>query len=245
MLKDITGQTFGRLTVVRLSCQRSPQGKAKWHCKCVCGNSAIVVSSQLRSGKTSSCGCLQRENRSLIGLRINRYGNTYRRINILGKRFGRLRVLRFDRIKRGRALWLCQCDCGKIRSLNSCSWGKTRSCGCFRDEQRRVRNERRRKDISGKQFGDLKAIRSTVGRVGRGAYSTVLWHCKCLCGKSHTATTGALLSGNTTSCGCFRNAKLRQPKTTAFKTGVRTTMQMIFHNRRLEKAGAPEVTLHL
>jgi hypothetical protein len=58
--KDITGQRFGRLTVV------SYQGKSKkrislWLCDCDCGCTRIVLSSNLRNGHTKSCGCLQRE----------------------------------------------------------------------------------------------------------------------------------------------------------------------------------------
>lgn len=56
---DLTGQRFGRLVVLE---QAEPyRGEACWQCKCECGNNHVVRSSNLRGGKTKSCGCLARE----------------------------------------------------------------------------------------------------------------------------------------------------------------------------------------
>lgn len=59
IFKDITGQTFGRLTVIGIS-HRSNK-KIFWNCKCLCGNKAFVAGNKLKSGWTQSCGCLQKE----------------------------------------------------------------------------------------------------------------------------------------------------------------------------------------
>ena len=61
---DLTGQKFGRLTVIKRVeslVQPSGQRKTRWLCKCDCGNEKIIQSSQLKSGMTKSCGCLSRE----------------------------------------------------------------------------------------------------------------------------------------------------------------------------------------
>lgn len=60
-IKDLTGKTFGRLTVVADSGKRSYSRNVIWICKCECGNTTHVPSSHLSSGNTKSCGCLQRE----------------------------------------------------------------------------------------------------------------------------------------------------------------------------------------
>lgn len=55
---DLTGQRFGRLTVIR----RSGTGKGRqsqWFCKCDCGADVFALSHNLRSGNTNSCGCLR------------------------------------------------------------------------------------------------------------------------------------------------------------------------------------------
>lgn len=63
-LIDLTGQKFGRLTVLG-QCQSHvlPCGGVltKWLCVCDCGNSAEVIGSSLKRGHTRSCGCLKRE----------------------------------------------------------------------------------------------------------------------------------------------------------------------------------------
>lgn len=60
-LIDLTGQRFGRLTVIKLLDERSKHGEKIWLCKCDCGNEKKAVSSYLRSGETKSCGCYQKE----------------------------------------------------------------------------------------------------------------------------------------------------------------------------------------
>lgn len=60
---DLVGRTFGRLTVVS-EAQRSEHGKTRWVCSCSCGNTVTVVGSDLKGGKTKSCGCFQSEART-------------------------------------------------------------------------------------------------------------------------------------------------------------------------------------
>ena len=65
-LHDLTGQRFGRLTVVSYAGQhkygRLKQcSEAQWDCVCDCGNEVTVPTSSLRKGYTRSCGCLRRE----------------------------------------------------------------------------------------------------------------------------------------------------------------------------------------
>ena len=64
---DLTGQRFGRLTVLsRAEDYVIPSGQHKtmWRCKCDCGNEVNVCSANLRGKHTQSCGCLQREKAS-------------------------------------------------------------------------------------------------------------------------------------------------------------------------------------
>ncbi len=58
-------------------------------------------------------------------------------IDLTGQRFGRLVVIeRAENGKRGKARWLCQCDCGNtcIVDGNHLRSGKTKSCGCVSRE---------------------------------------------------------------------------------------------------------------
>ena len=58
--KDITGQKFGRLTVIKVV-SKNKHRQYKWECQCDCGNISKVISSQLRNGHTKSCGCLHKD----------------------------------------------------------------------------------------------------------------------------------------------------------------------------------------
>lgn len=60
---DLTDKRFGRLLVVARAASINKQ--TAWKCRCKCGNTAVVRSAYLRSGKTTSCGCFQRESASL------------------------------------------------------------------------------------------------------------------------------------------------------------------------------------
>jgi hypothetical protein len=60
-LVDLTGQTFGRLTVAGRAAENDPYRKARWDCICSCGGSVTVRSYDLRSGNTVSCGCYKYE----------------------------------------------------------------------------------------------------------------------------------------------------------------------------------------
>jgi hypothetical protein len=59
-----------------------------------------------------------------------------RRIDITGKRYGRLVVLSYSHSNKGFAIWNCQCDCGNTKIIYGASLkkGLTISCGCYRSE---------------------------------------------------------------------------------------------------------------
>lgn len=57
--EDLTGHTFGRLTVLRRDITKSQH--IKWACQCECGNISTPTGGSLRSGVTRSCGCLMAE----------------------------------------------------------------------------------------------------------------------------------------------------------------------------------------
>lgn len=57
-------------------------------------------------------------------------------IDLTGQRFGRWTVLRYAGSHNGAAFWECRCDCGKVKNVRSdhLRYGKSTSCGCFREE---------------------------------------------------------------------------------------------------------------
>ena len=75
---DLTGDTYGRLTVIELSEKRSPSKHVMWVCQCECGNTIIATSNHLRTGTTKSCGCLNKETRANLCRSRVKHGNARR-----------------------------------------------------------------------------------------------------------------------------------------------------------------------
>lgn len=63
MPKDLTGEKFGRLTVIKYYGMIPYDGKnhRAWICKCECGKECVKWGARLRIGKVRSCGCLLKE----------------------------------------------------------------------------------------------------------------------------------------------------------------------------------------
>lgn len=62
---DVTGQKFGRLTVLTRSQNKGT--RAFWDCICDCGNHKTVEGKKLRNGHTQSCGCYRKDKCYLNG----------------------------------------------------------------------------------------------------------------------------------------------------------------------------------
>lgn len=128
--KDLTGQKFGRLTVLGLDHkEKRTNGGTRiyWLCQCDCGNRTICVADSLKNGHARSCGCLKYENRFE---------------DLTGEKFNRWTVLGFSHRRGTRYYWRCKCDCGTIRAVDKTSLmsGATKSCGCLKQEVTTNRN---------------------------------------------------------------------------------------------------------
>lgn len=65
LANDITGQKFGKLTVLKQTFdhlgKRLVRRRARFLCKCECGNEKIFVGNDLLNGKVKACGCVKKE----------------------------------------------------------------------------------------------------------------------------------------------------------------------------------------
>lgn len=64
---DLSGRIFGNLTVIKIS-DDYIRGKARWLCKCKCGNTSIIFANNLVRGNTTSCGCHRKANNKIINI---------------------------------------------------------------------------------------------------------------------------------------------------------------------------------
>lgn len=184
---EMVGVQYGRLTVVRISSEKSKDGRIQCECRCSCGGSVIATAKNLRASNTRSCGCIRKEN-----------GHKSAK-DMTGMRFGKLQVLRHAGTSKQRtAMWWCRCDCGNecVVSGSYLRTGDTKSCGCL---QKELTQRRFTKDLTNQRFGKLVAVRPTDSRERKRG---VEWLCLCECGNYCTVVCEDLCSGATKSCGC-------------------------------------------
>lgn len=114
-------------------------------------------------------------------------------VNLIGRRFGHLKVLSKNsrRDKNRRVLWTCLCDCGKTKKLPTpvLVYGRTSSCRKCNEPE------------IGQRFSSLTVTSKSRLRDSTG---NRLWNCVCECGIQVRVTDRNLKSGNTKSCGCTK-----------------------------------------
>jgi hypothetical protein len=126
---NLIGKSFGDLKVIRFLDATTKQKSRLWECKCICGNIIIKSSNSLKASDTKKhCGCKKAPPKKL---------GPY--IDLIGKKFNRLVVIKCAGFTRSNSMyrWLCQCDCGKkiiVRGAHLKN-GNTKSCGCLKEEK--------------------------------------------------------------------------------------------------------------
>lgn len=122
--KDLTGKTFGKLTVIKLAKERLSDNRITWICQCKCGKEIDRTSAYLKDNRiaTHSCGCA-------LGLK--------RRIKVKpGTKKGKLVVISdaLDKVSPNgdkHSALKCECDCGKVVEVSNKGFrdGRYKSCG--------------------------------------------------------------------------------------------------------------------
>lgn len=107
---SLAGGSYGRLTVMGAAGYLGAPPQAAWRCACICGQLIVVRGSDIKRGRTTSCGCWKREH------------------ELLGQRYGKLVVVG-KRLVGGS--WTCKCDCGLdiTKTAQQLKSSKHQSCG--------------------------------------------------------------------------------------------------------------------
>lgn len=170
--------------------QKTPKGEIKRLCRCDCGTERYVLERALRSGASKSCGCL-RKKRSREALAYDLSGKTFGDLTVLGPG---------EKRERGGLRWKCRCSCGRSYETSSTLLvtGKRTHCG-GPDHQKNYAYS----DITGKKFHSLTALYPLKERDPKGS---VIWHCRCDCGKETDISYNTLMYTAVKSCGCRKKA---------------------------------------
>lgn len=219
---DLTGQTFGNLTVLkRVDDYISPKGNhaKRYLCQCACGNQIEVNASYLKSGTKTLCSYSCKYNNKSYKKRGPKCG--IRLVDLSGQVFGNLTVIkRLDDLISPKGSrnprYLCECKCGKQVEViaNQLKSGRKTSCSfCSLKKQ----------DIVGQRFGrlvvkeyvetnkttyveKLQKIKDVPnGMVVTYSYDAGRWYvCQCDCGNITYVKRNHLINGQTKSCGCLK-----------------------------------------
>ena len=185
--QDLSGEKIGHLTILYRGqdyIQPSGQHKIVWHCVCDCGNECNVRASDIKSGNTTSCGCMSSRKKS-TGLE-----------NLIGKEFGDFIILnrapnRITPSGQKTRVWHCRCKlCGIERDIQASQLKKfSGKCTC---------NKFKPRDLVGKTYNYLKII-----SFDKNCDNKNYWNCICLsCGKEISIEEKRIINGKKISCGC-------------------------------------------
>jgi hypothetical protein len=125
-VKDLTGQRFGKRTVLAFDGIRKPNG-AYWLCVCDCGTKDIVQGTALYKRRADHCMKCKGE--------IQSHRQTD---DLTGQQFNDLSITNKNKRKvaNGDTYWNCLCKCGKkvVAKASDLKTEQTKSCGCQRKE---------------------------------------------------------------------------------------------------------------
>ena len=207
----MTGQRFGKLVVIE---RAENQGyKPMWLCQCDCGNQKIVRADRLKEGSVTSCGCVSNR----------KYRSSAK--DLTGMKFNRLTVIKRMPNRNDKAMWLCKCECGNEKIVESyhLTSGKIKSCGCYKKE---VTSKRSLKDLTGMKFGRWTVLHRAPNKNKRTA-----WTCKCECGTIKDISSNDLLCGDSKSCGCYKIDNHYYKDLTGQKYGLLTVIEKVESHR--------------
>lgn len=187
MVKDITGNRYGRLVVLKEN-GRTKQGKTKWECLCDCGNIKTVAREHLTRGHTKSCGCITEERR------VHNFKDR------TGEKYNKLTFVKYIGDKK----WLFKCECGNtiIARGASITSGKTKSCGCLSRTPKIP-------DRIGFKINGCEVINKKIRHTGN-----VMWLIECGAGHIFYAGDKAISSGDLKCNRCERHIKIRNENRT-------------------------------
>jgi hypothetical protein len=159
--------------------------------------------------------------------------------DLTNQHFGRLTVLGDvgKRTDRGRVLWHCLCECGRVTFVRGdhLKNEEIRSCGCLNEEK----NHKRFKDLTNTETDNFKVIDRAYSKNQR-----VYWNCICKHCGNHIELQSNQIE-RYSSCGCKHNrstkermAEIRDPeslKTTKPTAKSTTGVRGVYYNKRKKR----------
>ena len=149
--KDRTNDIYGRLTVISHA-GKDHRNKHLWLCQCSCGNKKIVVSDNLSSGKSKSCGCLKAEF-------LKKSGNQY---GLYSDRSAAIMKVQYSHLKRRSLGKSKDCNVINFNEFYSLSMKPCFYCGL---ESSKLIQDRANEKVNGKLMSDTTVKCNGIDRI--------------------------------------------------------------------------------
>ena len=184
-LIDETGNKYGEWTILEyIPAEKRASKDLAWLAQCSCGNVRPIRISDLRNGKSKSCGCLRHKERNIE----------------INKTYGQLTVLYQLKNRHGNYIqqYHCICSCGNEIDLPAKSINKKKNCGCEYGK-----GFDKIQEMIGEKYGYLTVLKVSdrLDKKGKRNYRI----CQCDCGNIVEVYRGHLKDGHTRSCGCMES----------------------------------------
>jgi hypothetical protein len=129
-VNDLSGEEFDNWLVLDYYIRTGK--RTFWRCKCKCGNEQMVNMDRLVGGHNVVCT-------QCSNAKENRSPNFK---DLTGRVFGEWSVIELVVVGDNEVKWLCRCSCGKDGLVKGTALtnGRSKSCGCKRNEGNRERN---------------------------------------------------------------------------------------------------------
>lgn len=172
--EDLTGQKFGRWTVVSTTSSRV---HSSWICLCECGETGVVSRYNLIAGRSQGCfKCGSGERRQ--------------KNDLTGKTIGDWTVLYKAPSRPGSSYWQCRCSCGKETAVSTKSLLRGQSTKCRSCSQRK-------EDIAiGSRFGRYVVI----SHAGKDSIGRQMVNAACDCGAEAVVRVANFVKGYSSGC---------------------------------------------
>ena len=189
--KDLSKQIFGKLHPLYRTESPKRQNATYWVCKCDCGNIRSYDAASLTTGRSKSCGCIQR---------IDIKSQTDK--NIIGTIINNWKIIKRDpnNLNSNHVKWIVECTCEKHtqKSMRIDEIKSSLGCPYCSTAQNKLI------DLTNQKFGHWTVL--SKGSI-KGCH--IMWLCECDC-ENHTQREVdgyALKTGKSTSCGCQHFSK--------------------------------------
>ena len=163
--------------------------------------------------------------------------------DLTGQKFGHLTALYRTENNKTRTMWVCQCDCGKIKPMPAQYFTKVKdpSCGCQNrikaSNRMKAYNETQRSINVGDRFGKLVVVEYEGLRKQASRDKNESWYiCQCDCGSPLKPIRGNdLITGGVISCGCISSVGEMAIKNILNKNNISFKTEYIFSDLKNPK----------